>query len=45
LNDEPIASTSRGSLMMQALVCRYDHPRTDRTMMGREIDRRLDEGS
>jgi DNA-binding transcriptional MerR regulator len=41
--DEQIAQLQHArALLAAALWCRYDHPATDCTVMGAEIDRRLD---
>jgi hypothetical protein len=41
--DEQIAQLQHARrLLAGALLCRFDHPATDCTVMGAEIDRRLD---
>jgi hypothetical protein len=41
--DEQIAQLQHArGLLAAALWCRFDHPATDCTVMGAEIDRRLD---
>ena len=41
--DEQIAQLQHArGLLASALLCRFDHPATDCTIMGAEIDRRLD---
>jgi MerR family redox-sensitive transcriptional activator SoxR len=41
--DEQIAQLQRARVLLAAaLWCRFDHPATDCTVMGAEIDRRLD---
>jgi DNA-binding transcriptional MerR regulator len=41
--DEQIAQLQHArGLLAGALLCRFDHPATDCTIMGAEIDRRLD---
>lgn len=42
LLDERIAGLQRARTYLEgALLCRYDHPATECSIMGREIDRRL----
>jgi hypothetical protein len=42
--DEQIAQLQHArGLLAGALLCRFDHPATDCTIMGAEIDRRLEE--
>lgn len=43
--DEQIAQLRHSrALLAAALLCRFDHPATDCTVMGAEIDRRLQSG-
>jgi DNA-binding transcriptional MerR regulator len=43
--DEQIAQLQHArSVLAAALLCRFDHPATDCSIMGAEIDRRLDPG-
>jgi MerR family redox-sensitive transcriptional activator SoxR len=45
LDDEIERLQGARAYLHGALLCRYDHPATDCTIMGAEIDRRLDESA
>lgn len=45
LNAEIASLENARSYLEGALLCRFDHPVTDCAIMGREIDRRLEQGA
>jgi len=45
LNDEIARLQNARSYLQGALLCRFDHPLTECSIMGKEIDRRLQEHS
>lgn len=45
LNEEIASLEHARSHLQGALLCRFDHPATERKVMGAEIDRRLAQGT